>query len=131
MKNLSKCLKNEKGALSFEFLGILPFFFLFFLILWQVVASGYALYSVKTAANEGAKSFAATQNINEASSTVKRSIGSSQVTTDVNVRVNTMENGKFELVVSAQHPLVFIPKKWKEGTAISINDSAVGQVLVP
>ena len=38
-----KGVRNERGSLSIEFLGILPFYFLFFLLLWQVVASGYAV----------------------------------------------------------------------------------------
>ena len=32
-----KVVRNERGSLSIEFLGILPFYFLFFLLLWQVV----------------------------------------------------------------------------------------------
>ncbi|MGM0831161.1 MAG: pilus assembly protein [Bacillota bacterium] len=131
MKRIFKRIKNENGALTFEFLGILPFFFMFFLLLWQVVASGYAIYTVKTAANEGAKSYAATKDPAEAESTVKKVVGTSNVISYKGLSVTPMDvNGKFEVNVSVSHPLIFIPKQWKDKTALSFDQSAVGQVLV-
>ena len=61
-----KSIRNEKGSMSIEFLGILPFYFLFFLLLWQVVASGYAVLSLKSAANDGAQVYALTKSHSEA-----------------------------------------------------------------
>ena len=74
-----KHLQNEKGAITFEFLGILPFFFMFFLLLWQVVGSGYAVFTAKTAVNDAAKTFAATKDINDAVLAAKTTIGSSDI----------------------------------------------------
>ncbi|MBW3110723.1 MULTISPECIES: pilus assembly protein [Bacillaceae] len=131
MRKYFKKVNNEKGALTFEFLGILPFFFMFFLLLWQVVASGYAIYTVKTAVNEGAKSYSATKDALEAENTVKKAIGASNVITYDGMSITTPDvNGKFEINVKVEHPLVFIPKQWKDETALSFDQSAVGQVLV-
>ncbi|MEI5907460.1 pilus assembly protein [Bacillus spongiae] len=130
MRKFLKKIKNEKGALTFEFLGILPFFFMFFLLLWQVVASGYAIYTVKTAVNEGAKSYSATKDVLEAENTVKKAIGTSNVITYDEMSIIPDVNGKFELIVKVEHPLVFIPKQWKDETALTFDQSVVGQVLV-
>ncbi|MFC4388029.1 pilus assembly protein [Gracilibacillus marinus] len=124
-------LKNEKGALSIEFLGILPFFFLFFLLLWQVVASGYAIHTVKTATNAGAKTFAATTDIYEAEDTVKQAIGDTSVVDYENMQVVMLDsNGKFELNVKVRHSLIFVPTQWKPSTSITLDESIVSQVLV-
>ncbi|PUB16778.1 hypothetical protein [Paenisporosarcina sp. OV554] len=130
MKGL-QTLRNEKGALSIEFLGILPFYFLFFLLLWQVVASGYAVMSLKSAANDGASVYAMTEDAGEAQTTVMQSIGGSELLANANVSINAQGNGAFTLTVSAQHPLVFIPAEWKKETAISLNSKAAGKVFVP
>ena len=124
-------LKNEKGALSIEFLGILPFYFLFFLLLWQVVASGYAVMSLKSAANDGASVYAMTEDAGEAEGAVMQSIGGSELLTGASVVVSPQGNGSFTLTVSAQHPLVFIPAQWKTQTAVSLNSKAAGKVFVP
>lgn len=124
-------LKNEKGALSIEFLGILPFYFLFFLLLWQVVASGYAVMSLKSAANDGASVYAMTEDAGEAEGAVMQSIGGSGLLTGTSVSVSPQGNGSFTLTVSAQHPLVFIPAQWKTQTAVSLNSKAAGKVFVP
>lgn len=126
-----KVLKNEKGALSIEFLGILPFYFLFFLLLWQVVASGYAVLSLKSAANDGASVYAMTENASEAQNAVMQSIGSSSLLTGSSVAITPQGNGSFTLTVNAQHPLVFVPAEWKKQTSVSLNSKAAGKVFVP
>ena len=126
-----KALRNEKGALSIEFLGILPFYFLFFLLLWQVVASGYAVMSLKSAANDGASVYALTESTSEAESAVMQSIGSSSLLTGTSVSVSPQGNGSFIFTVSAQHPLVFVPAEWKQQTAVSLNSKAAGKVFSP
>jgi hypothetical protein len=126
-----KAIGNEKGALSIEFLGILPFYFLFFLLLWQVVASGYAVMSLKSAANDGASVYAMSEDMAEAENTVMQSIGGSALLTDASVSISPQGNGTFTLSVSAQHPLVFVPTEWKTKTAVSINSKAAGKVFVP
>ena len=130
MKGL-KAVRNEKGALSIEFLGILPFYFLFFLLLWQVVASGYAVLSLKSAANDAASVYALTANVNEAQSAMQQSIGGSSLLTGTSISVTPEGNGTFTLTVSADHPLVFVPAEWKKQTAVSLNSKASGKVFVP
>ncbi|MFX3673019.1 MAG: pilus assembly protein [Paenisporosarcina sp.] len=130
MKGLSY-IKNEKGALSFEFLGILPFYFLFFLLLWQVVASGFAVMTLKSAANDGALEYALTQSEYEATQTVLKSIGGSELLANPIVIVSTAPNDSFTLQVTVTHPLVFVPAEWRSATSVSLNSEAIGKVLVP
>ena len=60
-----RLIKDEKGSLSIEFLGILPLYFLLFLLLWQVVASGYAVISLKAAASDAAQVYAVSEDYYE------------------------------------------------------------------
>ena len=131
-----KCLKRkkwlgEKGAVSIEFLGILPFFFMFFLLLWQVVASGYAVFTAKTAVNNAAKTYAATKQMDKAINSAKDTIGSSDVVTYKNLVPKSLGNGKFKLILYTNHPLTFVPKQWREKSSLDLEQEAIGKVLVP
>ncbi|MRG87386.1 TadE family protein [Salinibacillus xinjiangensis] len=130
MRKLWAKIRKEDGAVSLEFIGIIPFFFMFFLILWQVVASGYAVYTMKTAANEGAKTYSITQNINKTEDTVKAAINSTSVLNYEDMRVIPYATGEFELIVEVNHPLVFVPDEWKPSTAVDLEETTVSQVLV-
>lgn len=125
-----KSIRNEKGSMSIEFLGILPFYFLFFLLLWQVVASGYAVLSLKSAANDGAQVYALTGDYDDAVKAVEKSIGSSNLITDISVPYPTKKDGLFEFKITAKHPLVFIPKKWKSTMSVAIDSKATGKVML-
>ena len=125
-----KSIRNEKGSMSIEFLGILPFYFLFFLLLWQVVASGYAVLSLKSAANDGAQVYALTKSYSEAEEAVQKSIGNSSLLTNATVSVSSAGNGLFDLKISARHPLVFIPEKWKSTMSVDIGSKATGKVML-
>jgi hypothetical protein len=131
MKKLLNRVRNEDGALTFEFLGIVPLFFMFFLLLWQVVASGYAVYTLKMAVNEGAKTYSATKSYAEAETRVLEALGSSSVIQYSGMSITNLDgSGKFELEVKANHFLIFVPSQWKDDTALSFDDSAVSKVLV-
>lgn len=125
-----KSIHNERGSMSIEFLGILPFYFLFFLLLWQVVASGYAVISLKSAANDGAQVYALTGSYSKAIDAVNESIGDSSLLTNVSVSYPQEKNGLFEIKISARHPLVFIPEKWKSTMSLSIDSKAAGKVML-
>jgi len=66
MKRWSQALKNEKGSVTVEFIGILPFVFLILLILWQFLTGVYAVIIAQSAANEAAKVYSITGNSSEA-----------------------------------------------------------------
>ncbi|WP_394238865.1 pilus assembly protein [Niallia oryzisoli] len=125
-----KHFRNEKGAISFEFLGILPFFFMFFLLLWQVVGTGYAIFTAKTAVNDAAKTFAATNDIYDSIEAAKETIGSSSVIKYKALVPQYSANGDFTLVLHTNHYLTFLPDKWKQEAAISIEQEAHGKVLL-
>ncbi|MCM3708960.1 pilus assembly protein [Sporosarcina luteola] len=117
--------------MSIEFIGILPFYFLFFLLLWQVVASGYAVLSLKSAANDGAQVYALTESYNDAVDAVNKSIGDSSLLTNPLVTVTSDGgDGLFDLKISARHPLVFIPEKWKSTMSVAIDSKAAGKVML-
>lgn len=128
--NKFKTIRNERGSMSIEFLGILPFYFLFFLLLWQVVASGYAVISLKSAANDGAQVYALTKDPTKASEAVEKSIGNSSLITNPHVTVTSGGDGLFDLKISAKHPLVFIPEKWKSTMSVSIDSKVAGKVML-
>ncbi|MGN7387260.1 TadE/TadG family type IV pilus assembly protein [Sporosarcina sp. SAFN-015] len=125
-----KSIRNERGSMSIEFIGILPFYFLFFLLLWQVVASGYAVLSLKSAANDGAQVYALTGSEIKAREAVNESIGNSSLLTNATVTVSSGGNGLFDLKISAKHPLVFIPEKWKTTMSVAIDSKAAGKVML-
>lgn len=125
-----KTIRNERGSMSIEFLGILPFYFLFFLLLWQVVASGYAVLSLKSAANDGAQVYALTGSESDAREAVNESIGNSSLLTNATVTVSPGGDGLFDFTISARHPLVFIPEKWKSTMSVAIDSKAAGKVML-
>lgn len=126
-----KSIRNERGSMSIEFIGILPFYFLFFLLLWQVVASGYAVLSLKSAANDGAQVYALTGSYSEAVDAVNESIGDSSLITNPLVTVTSGGgDGLFDFKISARHPLVFIPEKWKSTMSVAIDSKAAGKVML-
>ncbi len=124
-------LQNEKGAISIEFLGILPFFFMFFLLLWQVVGTGYAVFTAKTAVNDAAKTYASTNDISKAEEAAKAVIGGSNVIEFKSMpEPVSMGDGEFKLVLYTNHFLTFIPEKWRKQASLEIEQEAFGKVLV-
>lgn len=125
-----RILSNERGAISIEFLGVLPFYFLFFLILWQAVSTGYAIMTTKTAVNEAAKYYAVTGDETEALSIISDVIGTTDFiqVSSKNISYNPSTES-FEVSVSASHPLVFVPDKWKPSMPVPINVETTGRLF--
>ncbi|PLS15389.1 hypothetical protein CVD28_24005 [Bacillus sp. M6-12] len=124
-------LRNEKGSVSIEFLGILPFYFMFFLLLWQVVASGYAVFTAKTAVNNAAKTFAATNELTEAIDSAQETLGNSEVISYKNLVTTDLGNGKFKIVLYTDHSLTFIPDQWRKKASLELEQEAIGKVMAP
>lgn len=123
-------LRNEKGAISIEFLGILPFYFLFFLILWQAVSTGYAVMSTKTAVNEAAKYYAVTGDVNETKLKLQEWIGNTAFLEVQNSEViHDPYSPSFVVKVEAKHSILFIPKKWRESASIPITEKTTGRLF--
>lgn len=128
-----KILKSEKGSQSIEFLGILPFYFLFFLLLWQIVASGYAVLNLKSIASDAAQIYAMTENYIETKEVIDKSIEGGELLKNHSFVIERDQGNTslFVVTITASHPLVFLPNSWKEKTLITINSKATGKVLVP
>ncbi|WP_257985967.1 pilus assembly protein [Bacillus sp. M6-12] len=117
--------------MSIEFLGILPFYFMFFLLLWQVVASGYAVFTAKTAVNNAAKTFAATNELTEAIDSAQETLGNSEVISYKNLVTTDLGNGKFKIVLYTDHSLTFIPDQWRKKASLELEQEAIGKVMAP
>jgi len=130
---VSKLLKNERGSLSIEFLGILPLYFLLFLLLWQVVASGYAVISLKAAASDAAQVYAVSEDYYETKEVIDKSIGGSSLLKSHSFFIQNVPGSAdlFEIKITARHPLVFLPDRIANRAAITIDSAATGKVLVP
>ena len=126
-----KILKNERGSLSIEFLGILPFYFLFFLLLWQIVASGYAVLNLKSIASDAAQVYAMSEDYAETKEVIDKSIEGGELLKNQSFYIEPPDSGTFVVYITASHPLVFLPNSWKEKTLITINAKATGKVLAP
>ena len=128
-----RLIKDEKGSLSIEFLGILPLYFLLFLLLWQVVASGYAVISLKAAASDAAQVYAVSEDYYEAKEVIDQSIGGSSILRNHHFVIQKVSGSAdlFEIKITARHPLVFLPNSIAKRTAFTIDSKATGKVLVP
>ena len=126
-------LKNERGSLSIEFLGILPFYFLFFLLLWQVVASGYAVIHLKSVASDAAKVYAVSENYDETKDIIDKAIGNSDMLKNhtFEIRKDVYDPELFVITIQADHSLVFLPSNFKEKVPIKLDSKAIGKVLIP
>ena len=128
-----KLLKDERGSLSIEFLGILPLYFLLFLLLWQVVASGYAVISLKAVASDAAQVYAVSEDYYEKKEVVDHSLGGSSLLKNHSFVIQNVHGSAalFEIKITARHPLVFLPDSMANLASISIDSKATGKVLVP
>ena len=104
---------------------------MFFLLLWQVVGTGYAVFTAKTAVNDAAKTFAATKDFDDAVLAAKTTIGSSGVLKYDSLEVPEYStNGDFKIVLYTDHYLTFIPEKWREKASLDLEQEAYGKVLL-
>lgn len=126
-------LQNEKGSLSIEFLGILPFYFLFFLLLWQVVASGYAVFNLKAVTSDAAQVYAMSGDYYETKEVIDQSLSGDELLKNHSfmIQTNPLHPELFEVKITASHPLVFLPESIKNKTLFTIDSKVTGKVLVP
>lgn len=126
-----KIISNEKGAISFEFLGIIPFYFMFFLILWQVVSTGYAVMTAKSAVNEAAKVYAMSEDIEKARNTAEKIVGSHSILSikDLQVNPHGLMGKDFDVKLTLEHQLALVPKKWRQAAAIDLEEETSSRVM--
>lgn len=130
MKKHTHRFRNEKGAVSIEFLGILPYYFFFFLFLWQVVASGYAVMTAQSAVNEAAKVYALSGRVDEAIETAESIVGNSSIADYQNLNINLDPNGRdFTATILVNHGLVFVPEDWRPAASLQISHDAKSRVI--
>lgn len=124
---IMKHFKNEKGAMSLEFIGILPFLFLFLLLLWQVVALGTSILAAQSAVNEAAKVYAVSEDFYEAEQIAKDIVGTGDLMSFTGFNIPTPEaNGHFEVELDVRLYLSFLPDDW---VSYPFNITANGRLL--
>lgn len=128
-----KLIKEERGSLSIEFLGILPLYFLLFLLLWQVVASGYAVMSLKATASDAAQVYAVSEDYDETKEVIDQALAGSSILQNYQFDIQNVHGSAelFEIKITARHPLVFLPDSIADKALITIDSEATGKVLVP
>lgn len=129
MSKLTKKLREEKGSMTLEFLMVLPYYLLFFLILWQAVASGIAIMKTQSAVNEAAKLYALTEDRSEAENLAKKELGSSDIMAFRGFDIILHSKGEFEAVLEIDHGLVFIPNKWRSKASVEFAHSVNSKVI--
>lgn len=121
---------NEKGSITLEFLGVLPYFFLFFLMLWQAVSSGYAVMTAQSAVNEAAKICAVGKPESDAESAASNIVGSSNLLRMTGLDCTQPDSGgNFEAVIRVSHGLIFIPAQWRDRASIAFTHRTSSRVI--
>ncbi|KSU57616.1 hypothetical protein AS034_21130 [[Bacillus] enclensis] len=127
---LKRLLKNDKGSISLEFIGVLPFFFLFMLLVFQGFVLGYALITSQSAVNEAAKVYAEGDTLTESKQAAQKIVGNSSYLTLNSLTIPSQESdGDFEVRANVSIDLMFIPDKWKSISSITFNQSASSRVI--
>jgi hypothetical protein len=130
------CLNNEKGSATVEFIGILPFVFLILLILWQFLTGVYAVIIAQSAANEAAKVYAVTRNLDEAMSAAQHIVSSAGggISYDSGDSHISDNGSYFTARIGVDLDLFFIPDMIKQNMAeedkvISLGREVRGRVV--
>ncbi|WP_421617149.1 TadE family protein [Brevibacillus sp. TJ4] len=129
-------LKNEKGSVTVEFIGILPFVFLILLILWQFLTGVYAVIIAQSAANEAAKVYAVTRNTDEAMNAARHIVSSAGagISYDSGRSLISYDGSYFTARIGVDLDLFFIPDFIKQNMAeedkvISLGREVRGRVM--
>lgn len=137
MSMLSRTIKSEKGSVTVEFIGILPFVFLILLILWQFLTGVYAVIIAQSAANEAAKVYAITGSSGEAMSAARQIVSSAGGGISYNGSKSGIKNESdsyFTAQIGVELDLFFIPEFIKENMSeedkvISLSRELRGRVV--
>ncbi|MGG3915106.1 TadE/TadG family type IV pilus assembly protein [Rossellomorea vietnamensis] len=127
---LKRLLINNKGSISLEFIGVLPFFFLFMLLVFQGFVLGYALITAQSAVNEAAKVYSEGDTLSESREAAQKIVGNSSYLTLNSLSIPSQDSdGDFEVNANVSIDLMFIPDKWKSVSSITFNQTASSRVI--
>ena len=116
--------------MSLEFIGILPFLFLFILLLWQVVASGYGILTTQSAVSEAASVYSVTQNVQEAQQKAQDVVGSGDIITFTNLSIPSGDSqGNFKATINVHLNLIFLPNDWQGNLNIPFSLTTSSRVI--
>lgn len=106
-------LHNEKGSLSIEFMGLLPFIAIVVIVFFQVIGTGFSLLLAQKAVHESAKVYSITGSELEARDALDAVIGSSSILSYSNFSVTNEGDGFFTVKITGEHGIVFGPDSWR------------------
>ncbi|WP_433746750.1 TadE/TadG family type IV pilus assembly protein [Falsibacillus pallidus] len=127
---LLRKVKNERGSMTLEFIGVLPFFFLFMLLIFQGFALGYGIITAQSAVNEAAKVYAAGDTYEDAKTAAEKIIGGGKTVTMSSLSIPPEDaDGKFEATLQVKVDLIFIPNQWKRINSLTVTQTADSRVM--
>ncbi|WP_034262646.1 TadE/TadG family type IV pilus assembly protein, partial [Bacillus sp. J33] len=122
-------LKDQKGSISLEFIGVLPFFFMFMLLIFQGFALGYGVVTAQSAVNEAAKVYAAGDTFEEAKAAAMKVVGNSSSVSFSNLSKSEDSEGNFEATITVKVDLLFVPDQWKSINSLNVTQKASSRVM--
>lgn len=130
MPKIREIAKEEKGSVSLEFLTVLPYYLFFFLILWQVVASGLTFMKAQSAVNEAAKVYSVTSDTVKAKEIAEDILGYSDIMQFKEFKIKPGSAAReFEAELTYEHGLIFIPKDWRKKATLTFTQSVDSRVI--
>jgi Flp pilus assembly protein TadG len=107
-----KILRREEGSATIEFLAMVPLVFFIMMIFWQFLVAGYSAIVAQSAVNEAAKTYAVTNNIDEASLAASNFIDDVGGNLEfVNLYESSRSGNNFGLTLNVNLELNFVPEK--------------------
>src|SRR5699024_204669 len=121
--------KNEDGSLSIEFMGLLPFVLILFLVLWQLIGTGSSLLMAQKAISESAKVYSITEDRGEAENAVREIIGDSSSLDYSQFNIVEEGDGYFRVKFIGNYKAVFLPLEWQEKYAFEVPHQSYSRVI--
>lgn len=108
---MKKLLKNERGSAIIEFVSMVPLVLLLMMILWQFLVAGYAVIITQSAANEAAKVYSVTGELDTATESAEKVISTSGDNLKM-IDVKISGSKDFKATVTVDMKLKFLPEKF-------------------
>ncbi|KAB8138995.1 hypothetical protein F9U64_02520 [Gracilibacillus oryzae] len=106
-------LKDDKGSINIEFMGLLPFIIIIFVVFVQVLISGYSILLAQKAVHESAKVYSITGNESEARDVLDEFTSTSLLGySDFDVK-NEGDN-YFTVNFTGKHGIFIGPSSWRD-----------------
>ncbi|GEN44519.1 TadE/TadG family type IV pilus assembly protein [Alkalibacillus haloalkaliphilus] len=131
LRKIKSLVRNDKGSVTIEFLGIIPLVLILLAVLIQFIVGVNGYLVAQSAANEYAKVYSVTQSSTEASSAANRILTSTGDYLEGSVSSLNVTGKNFDADINVSISLIFLPDEilgWST-PSISFTTSAPGRVI--